>query len=211
MDRRLDSFASIAAALAMLLSPAAGLAQQPAAPTPLYPGAAPRSFEAHPLPSPQPAPVAGMPAPAQSLPKASAPPPAAPAQATMSPPEGRIFCEQPVSALLADRETVPRRYRRFVGMWADASWTPQLCAALIVANVTPDGTATIVYVFGPMGPSNGARGGVLNGTGIIRNGELRFENSDGSQFAFRPFYADLQGRLTTPQGQSYDAIFKKQL
>ena len=43
----------------------------------------------------------------------------------------------------------------------------------------------------------------------LRDGELRFQNSDGSQFAFRPFYADLEGRLTTPQGQEYQAIFKK--
>ena len=54
----------------------------------------------------------------------------------------------------------------------------------------------------------GARG-VLHGTGIIRDGELRFQNSDGSQFAFRPLYADLGGRLSTPQGQSYEAVFKK--
>jgi hypothetical protein len=54
----------------------------------------------------------------------------------------------------------------------------------------------------------GARG-ILHGTGIIRDGELRFQNSDGSQFAFRPLYADLGGRLSTPQGQSYEAVFKK--
>ena len=51
----------------------------------------------------------------------------------------------------------------------------------------------------------------LHGSGVIRDGELRFQNSDGSQFAFRPLYADLAGRLTTPQGQSYEAIFKKTL
>jgi hypothetical protein len=54
-------------------------------------------------------------------------------------------------------------------------------------------------------------GGILRGTGVIRDGELRFQNSDGSQFAFRPLYADLDGRLTTPKGQSYQAIFKKTL
>ena len=52
-------------------------------------------------------------------------------------------------------------------------------------------------------------GGVLHGTGIVRDGELRFQNNDGSQYSFKPFYADLAGRLTTPQGQSYEAIFKK--
>jgi hypothetical protein len=46
---------------------------------------------------------------------------------------------------------------------------------------------------------------------MIRDGELRFQNSDGTQFAFRPLYADLDGRLTTPQGQAYQAVFKKTL
>ena len=78
-----------------------------------------------------------------------------------------------------------------------------------MTRVTPDGTASIVYVYGPMGSGGRGAGGVLHGTGIIRDGELRFQNSDGSQFAFRPLYADLSGQLTTPQGQNYQAIFKK--
>jgi hypothetical protein len=95
-------------------------------------------------------------------------------------------------------------------MWSDAAWTPQLCAALVVEDVAPDGTARIVYAFGPMSNGQGA-GGVLHGTGVIRDGELRFQNSDGSQFAFRPNYSDLDGRLTTPQGQTQQAVFKKTL
>ena len=79
----------------------------------------------------------------------------------------------------------------------------------MVENIAPDGTATIVYAFGPIGSNARGPGGVLNGTGIVQDGELRFQNSDGSQFAFRPLYADLEGRLATPQGQSYRAIFKK--
>jgi len=86
-----------------------------------------------------------------------------------------------------------------------------LCAALIVESVQPDGTASILYVYGPMGSGTRRPGGVLHGTGVIRDGELRFQNSDGTQFAFRPLYADLDGRLTTPQGQNYQAVFKKTL
>jgi hypothetical protein len=52
-------------------------------------------------------------------------------------------------------------------------------------------------------------GGVLHGTGIVKDGALLFQNSDGGQYAFQPFYADLSGRWTTPQGQTYDAIFKR--
>ena len=60
-----------------------------------------------------------------------------------------------------------------------------------------------------MGSNLRAPSGVLHGTGVIRDGELRFQNSDGSQFAFRPLYADLAGRLVTPKGQTYQAAFKK--
>jgi hypothetical protein len=184
-----------AAALALLLGPAICLGQFPPPPDPLYPGAPPPSIE--PLPPLAPA----------------APPAGAPTPSAMSAPTGRVFCEQSVAVRLADPNAVPEPFRPFIGIWSDASWTPLLCAALIVEQATPDGTVTIVYVFGPMGTnlrgSGGTGGGVLHGTGIIRDGELRFQNSDGSQFAFRPVYADLGGRLTTPQGQSYQAIFKK--
>ena len=210
-----------AALVALWLIPAVSLAQQPASPIPLYPGAAPRSFEAEPLPPLSPAPETAR-RPPDAPPAALAPPPtalpptalpgAAPATPE-APPAGRVFCEQPVAVRVAPPDAVPERFRPFVGLWSDASWTPQLCAALIVENVAPDGTATIVYVFGPMGASprspRGAVGGILHGTGVVRDGELRFQNSDGSQFAFRPVYADLGGRLTTPRGQSYEAIFKK--
>ena len=98
----------------------------------------------------------------------------------------------PGGQLDEDKEIIRRTFARFA-----------------VENVAPDGTATILYAFGPIGSGARGPGGVLNGTGIVQDGELRFQNSDGSQFAFRPVYADLEGRLTTPQGQSYRAVFKK--
>jgi len=220
----------VAAALALPLSAAAS-AQQPPVGYPPFPAppppsfsqvpplpftgapAAPRAPEPLPLGQVAPGPVPLGPVPPAPLPRAEAPPP--PVMTTPSE-TGRIFCEQPVTFRVAERDGVPERYRGFVGIWSDAAWTPQLCAALIVENVTPDGTATIIYAFGPMGPPRAAGGrapggGVLNGTGVVRDGELRFQNSDGSQFAFRPLYSDLDGRLTTPQGQSFHAIFKKTL
>ena len=172
----------VAAALVLWFGPAA-LAQQPPAPVPLYPGA-----------TPQPPPVAAQPSPSAESPAAE-----------------RVFCHQAVAIRFPPRASVPARYRRFVGIFSDASWTPQLCAALIVENVKPDGIASLLYVFGPMNAEGRGPGGVLHGTGIIRGEELRFQNSDGSQFAFRPLYADLDGRLTTPKGQTYNAVFKRTL
>jgi hypothetical protein len=184
----------VAALLILLLSASAALAQQ---------------IEAQPLAPPTPAPET---APPPSAPPAPGLPPAAAGPAIsepMSEPIGRLFCEQSVAVRLDDPDAVAERYRAFIGIWSDASWTPVLCAALVVENVAPDGTATILYVFGPMGANGRGAGGVLQGTGMVRDGELRFQNSDGSQFAFRPLYGDLDGRLTTPKDQSYKAVFKK--
>jgi hypothetical protein len=50
---------------------------------------------------------------------------------------------------------------------------------------------------------------VLHGTGIIEGGELKFQNADGSQYGFKPFYSDLSGHWTTPKGENYETIFKK--
>jgi hypothetical protein len=134
---------------------------------------------------------------------AQAPPPTAEAE------PGRVFCEQSVSFRVADPSTAREPYRRFLGVWSDAAWDANTCAALIVDNIDPDGTASIIYAFGPLASSARTPGGVLHGTGVVRDGELKFQNSDGSQFVFRPLYADLDGRLTTPQGQTYEALFKK--
>ena len=136
---------------------------------------------------------------------------AQPAPAPPEPQGGRVFCEQSVSYRLADPATVPEPYRRFLGAWSDAAWDANTCAALIVENIDPNGTASIIYAYGPLGSSSRATGGTLHGTGIIRDGELRFQNSDNTQFAFRPGIADLIGRMTTPNGQSYEAAFKKAL
>ena len=156
-------------------------------------------------------PAAPAPPPSESVPLRTPFAAAAPASSATAGPAAadRVFCEQPVGVQVADPAAVAERYRPFIGIWSDASWSPTLCAALIVSSVRADGTAAIVYVFGPMAASARAAGGILHGTGIIRDGELKFQNSDGSQFAFRPVYADLDGRLTTPKGESYQAVFKK--
>jgi hypothetical protein len=130
---------------------------------------------------------------------------------TGEPQPGRVFCDQSVTYRIAVPATVPEAYRGFLGAWSDAAWDANTCAALIVENIDPDGTASIIYAYGPLGSNARVGGGALHGTGIIRDGELRFQNSDGTQFAFRPGIADLIGRMTTPNGQSYEAAFKKTL
>jgi hypothetical protein len=208
-----------AAAAVLSLSATFSLAQPVPPPIPLLPGAPLPSFEPEPLPPVAPAPE--LPGERRLLPQTGPAPPDMPRSGTAPEgtvagdapagvsPDARIFCNQPVTVHIADRDTVPERYRPFIGIWSDAAWTPQLCAALIVEDVGADGLATIVYAFGPMGANTPGPGGVLHGTGIISDDELRFQNADDTQFAFRPLYSDLEGQLTTPQGQNHHAIFKK--
>lgn len=138
---------------------------------------------------------------------AAAQPPAPPS--APEPANARFFCGQSVAVALVPQAQVPVRYRRFLGVWSDAAWGPDACAALVVESVNRTGTAKILYVYGPLDPSAPRPGGVLRGTGVIRGGALRFQNSDGTQFVFRPEIADLAGRMTTPRGDSFTATFKK--
>ena len=131
------------------------------------------------------APPATLPPPVALPPPAASPPPGAPA--------GRDFCGQSVSYRIANPATIPPPYQPFLGIWSDAAWTPQLCAALIVENVAGDGTATITYAFGPIGSAIRSPAGTLQGTGIVQDGELKFQNDDGSQFSFKPFYLISRG------------------
>jgi hypothetical protein len=180
------------AAWGLLLATAVpAAAQQPTPLVPAPPGAP--SIEASPLGTPPP--------PTQAEP--------APALAPAPSPTARVFCGQSVAYRLADAASVPEPYRFYVGIFSDAAWTPALCAALIVETVRGDGAATITYVFGPMASGGKTQGGVLHGAGIVKDGALLFQNSDGSQYAFKPFYSDLAGSWTTPKGQTYDAVFKK--
>jgi hypothetical protein len=151
--------------------------------------------------------LAQQPAPLVPTPDQPSPPPAAAPPAEAGP--SRVFCGQTVPYHLADPASVAEPYRPFIGLWSDAAWTPQLCAALVVENVAQDGTATITYAFGPISSSNQKQGGVLHGTGVVQDGELKFQNNDGSQYGFKPFYSDLLGHLTTVKGDAYEAIFKK--
>jgi hypothetical protein len=180
----------IAVVMLLLLPGAAAVAQQP---TPLF----------NTLPG-NPPPAAAVPvAPSDAPSDVPLPSPAPPSQA------GRDFCGQTISAHPADPASVPDRYRQFVGIFSDAAWNSQVCAALVVETIADDGTATVIYVFGANGAGGRTPGGVLHGSGIVKDGALLFQNSDGSQYAFQPFYSDLAGRWTTPQGQTYEAIFKR--
>jgi hypothetical protein len=199
----------------LLLSGVNGVAAQQ--PTPLF-NTLPNN------PSPAAGPGSSIPAEALPPPTTAAPAPAGQAQPPSPPPVAagqaqpaanappaptRDFCGQSVTAQPANPASVPEPYRGYIGIFSDADWNPTTCAALIVENVTDGGTATISYVFGPLVSGGKPAGGVLHGTGIVKDGALLFQSNDGSQYAFQLYYSDLAGKWTTPKGQTYQAIFKR--
>ncbi len=190
---------------------AAAAAAQPALP----PMTAPQGT---PLGAPEAVPSQSPPAavPPQSPPPSAvtAEPPTAPAlpqapSAAAEQPPARVFCDQGVAFRLDAPASTPDSYRRFVGIWSDAAWDARTCAALIVQRVEADGKASIIYVYGPEGSRSPVAGAVLRGTGIVKDGELRFQNADGSQYAFRPGIVDMVGHWINPKGESFQATFKQ--
>ncbi len=189
-----------------LLSAASAMGQAPPpSEAPQAPGPPPPIGEPQPLMPPPSGPQTGAPQSPENQP--GEPQPGEPQPGVAQ--SGRVFCGQTVSYHLSDPSTAPDDGRRFVGVWSDAAWDAHSCAALIVTDVKADGTASILYIYGPQGSSSPGPGGVLHGTGVIRGGELRFQNSDGSQFAFRPGLVDMTGHLIDPKGESFQATFKQ--
>jgi hypothetical protein len=106
---------------------------------------------------------------------------AQPAPPAAEPQLRRVFCEQTITYRLADPSSVPEPYRRFRPL-SDAAWDANICAALVVTEVQPDGTAAIIYVGGPR-PTRGA-GGVLHGTGVIRDRRSGFRTPTALNLLF---------------------------
>src|SRR6516164_1054764 len=76
-----------------------------------------------------------------------------------APSTARVFCGQSVDFRLAGPANLPAPLWRFLGVWSDAAWDMRTCAALIVVDITADGTASILYVWGPLGSGEPSRGG----------------------------------------------------
>ncbi|MFZ3236421.1 MAG: hypothetical protein WA184_13775 [Stellaceae bacterium] len=195
----------------ILLPAAAAFAQSEPPPAPGATGA-PIELAPPPPAAPTPPPIPAAPPSSEQpggLQPGGAQPGGEPQQAGAQQQPSRTFCEQNVAFPPPDPTAAPEQYRQFVGVWSDAAWDARTCAALVVQDVKPDGAASIIYVYGPEASDATEPAAVLHGTGVIRGGELRFQNSDGSQYAFRPGIVDMTGHWVNPKGESFQAIFKQ--
>ena len=135
---------------------------------------------------------------------AQAPPPRS---RSLSP--GGSFASRPSPIGSPTRRAFPSLIGAFSAPGATRPGTPILArrwSSLKCSRTAPRRSSTFT------GPSDRARGcpaACCTAPGIIRDDELRFQNSDGTQFAFRPAIADLVGQMTKPSGQTYRSEFKK--
>jgi Trypsin-like peptidase domain len=73
----------------------------------------------------------------------------------------------------------------FLGVWS-GNWnnSGRLCGGLIVEKVRSDGTAELIYVYGPTQPGSKLAWKQQRRTGVLNNGKLSFQDDQGSTFVF---------------------------
>ncbi|MBV9859129.1 MAG: retroviral-like aspartic protease family protein [Alphaproteobacteria bacterium] len=96
-----------------------------------------------------------------------------------------ILCGQPVSYQI-DSVRTPDQYRGYLGVWTGV-WNnnARICGSLVVQRIGTDGTADIVYVYGPSSPARPFPWKKQRAVGaILPDGRLSFQDEQGSRFTF---------------------------
>jgi hypothetical protein len=83
-----------------------------------------------------------------------------------------------------DATGVAEPYRSFLGAWAGATWNSRICGGLIVAGADDNGTARIIYIYGPLARSNFSWK-QQSPPAVIQNGQLTFQDEEAGKFFFR--------------------------
>lgn len=148
--------------------------------------------------------VASVPEPQPSAPQPSPPQPqrqpVAPTSARTAAVCGREVDYSP------DMEAADHPYGRFVGVWT-GTWNTasRLCGAMVISKIETDGTADILYVYGPTGPGTRLTWRQQHVSAVIQpDGKLVFRDDQGSAFTFEmenpsllnAFFGGAAGRLT---------------
>jgi hypothetical protein len=121
-----------------------------------------------------------------------------------------VICGRTVDYVV-DATGVADPYRAFLGVWTGATWNSRICGGLIVAGADNNGTARIIYVYGPLAGSNFSWK-QQNPPAVIRDGQLTFQDEEAGKFSFRLNAPNiLQGHFTSAHGVALDAVLTKDL
>lgn len=126
------------------------------------------------------APIASSPAQTSPIAALTAPPPLRGLQA---PAQTAMVCGRPVEFAIEQGSTMAGLLGVWTGNWNNAG---RLCGGLIVERIDPDGTAGVIYVYGPSRPGSGLQWRQQHQAAAIANGVLSFRDEQGSTFRFSP-------------------------
>jgi hypothetical protein len=99
----------------------------------------------------------------------------------------------------------------FLGVWTGHWNNPgELCGGLIVEKVRSDGTADIIYVYGPSRPGSKLSWKQQRQTGeLSKNGKLSFRDDQGSTFAFDLIGSGTLSAIFSGRSGRLNASFQK--
>jgi hypothetical protein len=120
------------------------------------------------------------------------------------------ICGKPVDFVI-EATGVPAAYRGFLGVWTGAAWNSRVCGGLIVRRVESDGTADLVYIYGPL-PGEKFLWKAQHPAAMISASNLSFEDEEGGGFVFNQTYDNtLHGLFNGREGVKLDAILTREL
>jgi hypothetical protein len=120
-----------------------------------------------------------------------------------------VICGRAVHYVI-DATGVAEPNRSFLGVWTGTMWNSRICGGLIVAGADNDGTARIIFIYGPLAGSNFSWK-QQSPPAVIRNGQLTFQEEAG-RFVFSQSASNvLQGHFTSARGVALYATLTKDL
>jgi hypothetical protein len=106
---------------------------------------------------------------------------------------------------------VPEAYRGFLGVWTGAAWNSRVCGGLIVRRVEGDGTADVMYIYGPL-PGESFPWRAQHPAATISSRKLSFTDEEGGSFIFSQTYDNtLHGFFSSRDGSNLDTILTREL
>jgi hypothetical protein len=119
-----------------------------------------------------------------------------------------VICGRPISYVI-DATGATQPYRSFLGVWTGAAWNSRICGGLIVQSVDNDGSARIIYVYGPL-PGAQFPWKQQSPSALIRYGQLTFQDEENGNFTFRLSEQNvLHGHFVSVRGVPLDAVLTR--
>jgi S1-C subfamily serine protease len=118
-------------------------------------------------------------------------------------------CGRPVNYFINRLETTPN-YSTLLGIWTGVwSNASKICGGLIIQKVKDDGSATVIYVYGPSSSLSSFPWKEQSGLAHVAGGEISFVDDQGNKFTFDAAGSGLlTGTFLSPSGRLHSSFAK---